>query len=91
MADGRPGPRLPVADDTAPERANVRPLREPAPTSEPAPPAEVAPGTSAAPSNRTRRRVLLALGPLVLLAAALYLYLTGGRFVTTDNAYVRAD
>ena len=91
MAEGRPGPRVPVADDTAPERANVRPLREPAPTSEPASAAEVAPEASAAPSSRTRRRVLLALGPLVLLAAALYLYLTGGRYVTTDNAYVRAD
>jgi membrane fusion protein (multidrug efflux system) len=38
-----------------------------------------------------RRRVLLGLGPLVLIAAALYLYLAGGRYVSTDNAYVRAD
>src|SRR5690606_38072535 len=37
------------------------------------------------------RRVLLALGPLALAAAAISLWLGGGRYVTTDNAYVRAD
>jgi membrane fusion protein (multidrug efflux system) len=92
MADGRPGTRVPAPDETAPERANVRPLREPAPAAPEAPPAaEVAAEAPAAPASRMRRRVLLALGPLVLLAAALTLYLTGGRYVSTDNAYVRAD
>jgi membrane fusion protein (multidrug efflux system) len=97
MADGRPNSRVSAPDDTAPERANVRPLREPAPR-EPAPSpievpsaTDVAPEAPAAPPSRTRRRVLLALGPLVLIAAALYLYLAGGRYVSTDNAYVRAD
>jgi len=36
------------------------------------------------------RVVLLVLGPLVALAVAAYVYATGGRYVTTDNAYVRA-
>lgn len=39
---------------------------------------------------RTLRRFLLAAGPAVVLAGALALYLTGGRYVSTDNAYVHA-
>lgn len=39
----------------------------------------------------SRRSVLLVLGPAVLIAGAAWFYLTGGRVVTTDNAYVRAD
>ena len=35
--------------------------------------------------------VLLVLGPTALAVAAVYLWLAGGRFVQTDNAYVRAD
>jgi membrane fusion protein (multidrug efflux system) len=47
------------------------------------------------PARPARRRhtvrvVLLVLGPLVALAVAAYVYATGGRYVTTDNAYVRA-
>jgi membrane fusion protein (multidrug efflux system) len=41
-------------------------------------------------TRRTTRIALLVAGPLVALAVALYLYATGGRYVTTDNAYVRA-
>jgi membrane fusion protein, multidrug efflux system len=37
------------------------------------------------------RRVLLPLGPIVLVAVALAMWLAGGRYVSTDNAYVRAD
>jgi len=37
------------------------------------------------------RRVLLAFGPLVVLAGSLYAYLATGRFVSTDNAYVKSD
>lgn len=37
------------------------------------------------------RRTLLLLGPLLVAAAAIYAYLTGGRMVGTDNAYVKAD
>lgn len=46
-----------------------------------------------APSNRRARLrwFLLILGPVAVLAASTYLYLHGGRYVSTDNAYVRAD
>lgn len=36
------------------------------------------------------RRVLLALGPIVVIAGALYAYSIGGRYVSTDDAYVHA-
>lgn len=42
--------------------------------------------------KRRRLRALLLIGvPLLVVLAAGYLYLTGGRYVTTENAYVRAD
>lgn len=43
------------------------------------------------PPRRWLRRMLLALGPVVLLAGGLAMYLDGGRYVSTDNAYVRAS
>ncbi|TMJ34300.1 MAG: HlyD family secretion protein [Alphaproteobacteria bacterium] len=46
------------------------------------------------PKRRERRRLirlgLLTLGPLVALGVAAEMYLSGGRYVETDNAYVRA-
>ncbi len=45
-------------------------------------------------TRRGRRRLrlaLLLLGPLVLTVAAAYYYVTGGRYVSTDDAYVRYD
>jgi len=45
--------------------------------------------TAHALSRSMLRRVLLLAGPLVVLAAALFSYLAGGRYVTTDNAYVQ--
>jgi membrane fusion protein (multidrug efflux system) len=42
-------------------------------------------------SRHGGRILLLIFVPLVLLAASLLLYLQGGRFVETDNAYVKAD
>jgi len=55
-------------------------------------PAQTSPASAvAAPRNRMRvRRVLLLAGPLVVIAGALASYLSGGRYVTTDNAYVQA-
>ena len=51
--------------------------------------------TPAKPAPRPRRRLvrstLLVLGPLVVIVAAVYVYLTTGRFVSTDNAYVKSD
>jgi membrane fusion protein (multidrug efflux system) len=47
-----------------------------------------------APRRRNRRKLvrlgLLVLGPLVALGIAGEMYLSGGRYVETDNAYVRA-
>jgi membrane fusion protein, multidrug efflux system len=45
------------------------------------------------PERRRRwlRRILLPLGPALVLIVAGYLYVTGGRYVDTDDAYVRAD
>jgi membrane fusion protein (multidrug efflux system) len=37
------------------------------------------------------RRILLIAGPLVVLVGAPYFYLAGGRYASTDDAYVKAD
>ncbi len=42
-------------------------------------------------SRRPGRLVLLALGPIALLVAGGYAYVTSGRYVTTENAYVKMD
>ena len=53
------------------------------------------PVSSSAPTNRKRKRnigrFLLFIGPLLVGLVCAYLYLTGGRFITTDNAYIQAD
>ena len=43
------------------------------------------------PRRRWRRLALMAAVPLLLIGVALYVWLTGGRSVTTDNAYVQQD
>ena len=55
--------------------------------------ADLAPAPAAQPVQRRRwLRPLLMLGvPLLVVAVAGYLWLTGGQFVDTDNAYVRQD
>jgi membrane fusion protein (multidrug efflux system) len=40
--------------------------------------------------RRRWRRLLLALGPIVVVIGAAYFYATGGRYEGTDNAYVQA-
>jgi membrane fusion protein (multidrug efflux system) len=48
-------------------------------------------GVSRAFRKRRRwRRVLLALGPIAVIAVSGYVYLTGGRYQGTDNAYIKA-
>lgn len=55
-------------------------------------PASPTPAAAAAPPRRKwLRRMLLTLGPVVVLLGAGYAYLTTGRFVATDNAYLKAD
>jgi len=48
-------------------------------------------GTHRTRLRRRLRPVLLSLGPIVLAAVAGYFYLTGGRYVSTDDSYVRYD
>jgi membrane fusion protein, multidrug efflux system len=60
------------------------PTAAPAATPPTAPPA-------APPRRRIVRSVLLVLGPLAVIVVGTYLYFTAGRFVETDNAYVKAD
>lgn len=47
--------------------------------------------TSRSRAKRRLRYPLLLLGPLLVAAAAAYFYFTGGRYVGTENAYVKAD
>jgi membrane fusion protein (multidrug efflux system) len=51
--------------------------------------------SAAAPSpvrkRGSLRRILLVAGPLVVIAGALYFYLSGGRWVSTDDSYIKAD
>jgi membrane fusion protein (multidrug efflux system) len=42
-------------------------------------------------SNRKVRVILLALAPIIALFVGIYFYATGGRYVTTENAYVKSD
>jgi membrane fusion protein (multidrug efflux system) len=45
----------------------------------------------AAPRKKRMRLVLMLALPLILLAVGAYFYLTSGRYVSTDNAYVQQD
>ena len=69
--------------DETPQSSNAPAENQPPPRAEPArPPA----------SRRLRlRTVLLTLGPVVVIAVGVYVYFTTGRYVSTDNAYVKSD
>ena len=41
-------------------------------------------------SDKLKRRVTLFAGPLIIAAVAVYFYMIGGRYMETDNAYLRA-
>lgn len=49
------------------------------------------PNSGPSKKKRWMRRILLLLGPLVVLLGAGYYYLFGERYVKSDNAYVQAD
>lgn len=60
----------------------------------PQPPAAETRPAPEAPARRRRRGlrlVLLLLGPLLALAIGAYFYITGGRYVSTDNAYTQSN
>ncbi len=46
---------------------------------------------SLARKKHFNRRFFLILGPLLVAVVSAYMYLTGGRFIDTDNAYIQAD
>ena len=46
---------------------------------------------AAAPKKNRLRLILMLSVPLIILAVGAYFYLTSGRFVSTDNAYVQQD
>jgi membrane fusion protein, multidrug efflux system len=50
----------------------------------------IAPALAKLRQPKTLRRVLLAAGPVLVLAGALFVYATGGRYISTDDAYVHA-
>jgi membrane fusion protein (multidrug efflux system) len=94
MAQGEP-----VETDLAPDATKsqqhqtARPhLREvTAPEAKAAEPKPAEPQAAVEKPRRGLRRTLLVLGPVIAVAAGGYFYLTGGRYVATDNAYVKAD
>lgn len=96
--DDSPGVR-PSAGDAAPSTgAQIHELpiaKAPVtdrPQKAPPPPTREAPPAPAPPPTKSRLRgVFLLLGPILVIAAALGFYLLGGRTVSTDNAYVKAD
>jgi membrane fusion protein (multidrug efflux system) len=54
--------------------------------------AAAAPAAEIAPPKRRRAKVVLLLSfPLLLAALGVYLWLSSGRYVSTDNAYVQQD
>ncbi len=100
MADGNAIHRRPTEPDAvaasppAPARLDaVRELRKPAteaeaPHEQPAHPAAAKPQT---PPKRGWKRLLLFTLLPVALAAGGYFYVTGGKVMSSDNAYVQAD
>jgi membrane fusion protein (multidrug efflux system) len=80
-------------------QANPTPTHQPSPShSQPVPihpgeraePAVALPPHAPAPAKRVLRRVLMLGGVLVVGAVTAVSYLTGGRYVGTDDAYVKA-
>ncbi len=60
--------------------------------SAPQPQSQPQPSPAAAAQRRKRwRKPLLLVVPLIVVAVGAFFYFTGGRYVSTDNAYVRAD
>ena len=89
---------LPEGPPAAPSGQTVQftpartPAPHPAPVPQTAPPAP-APTPMVVKTKRSssRRFILIVVIPLLALAAGFAWWLTGGRYVTTDNAYVGAD
>ena len=84
---GRVAP--PAADRLPADAPAAPPAREkPAMNDVPKP---ATPPTPAKPAASTRRRVLMFGVPAAIVLVSLILYLAGGRYVSTDDAYVRQN
>src|SRR5690348_2667130 len=92
MADGDIVVRREI-DELDRERRPIHPRELPPRESSPraAPPPEAPRPQPPRSRRKLIRTVLLLGGPLLVIAAVLYFYLTGGRYVSTDNAYIQAD
>ncbi|HUL82597.1 MAG TPA: HlyD family secretion protein [Gammaproteobacteria bacterium] len=87
-----PEPNAPRADERpAPAAATSAPQPAVATAAPAASPPDTPSAVEPRPRRRTVRAVLLGLGPLVVIVGGVYAYLATGRFVSTDNAYVKAD
>jgi membrane fusion protein (multidrug efflux system) len=71
------------ARETEPKAPIVAPAVAAAPAPVPAPEAK--------PKRGSRRFVIMAIVPAILVAVGLWFWLTGGRYASTDNAYVQQD
>ncbi len=83
------------------KRKTVAKRRAPSPKRSEAPAAEKAAAKTAKPGKppRARRRagravtitLVSLIGPVAAVLAGLYIYMAGGRFISTDNAYVKSE
>jgi membrane fusion protein, multidrug efflux system len=85
-------PANPTLDLLPAETAEAPAIRRDAPQEQPERPVEMpsTPENASSPRRRWVRRALFALLPLALIAGA-YWYVTGGRVMSTDDAYVNAE
>ena len=76
-----------VVEIKARDEAKARDAEVKAPPVAAAPP----PAPEVKPRRGRRRFIVMAIVPVILIAVGLYLWLSGGRYVSTDNAYVERD
>jgi membrane fusion protein (multidrug efflux system) len=76
-----------IVEMKARETEPKAPLVAPPVAAAPAP----VPATEAKPKRGSRRFVIMAIVPAILVAVGLWFWLTGGRYASTDNAYVQQD
>lgn len=94
MSQTSPSSRERSSEPTPLNRAPAQtPVAPSAPTAAPKPEPSVAPLAAPAPRRRSgfARFVLLVVLPIAAVSLGLLWWLGGGRYVTTDNAYVGAD
>src|SRR6476469_3742809 len=61
------------------------------PQQAPAPAVAAVPAAEPRPRRRSRRFIIMGIVPVILIAVGAWFWLTGGRYASTDNAYVQQD